>query len=71
MRDDENIDLYAVLQVHPTAEPEIVDAAYRRLARMYHPDVNKSTGAHETMMRINLAYEILGAPCIREALCLE
>ena len=71
MRDDENIDLYAVLQVHPTAEPEIVDAAYRRLARMYHPDVNKAPGAHETMIRINLAYEILGDPCIREALCLE
>lgn len=62
MRDDENIDMYAVLQVHPTAEPEIVDAAYRRLARMYHPDVNKAPGAHETMIRINLAYEILGDP---------
>ena len=67
MRDDENIDLYAVLQVHPTAEPEIVDAAYRRLARMYHPDVNKAPGAHETMIRINLAYEILGDPAKRAA----
>ena len=67
MRDSENIDLYAVLQVHPTAEPEIVDAAYRRLARMYHPDVNKAPGAHETMIRINLAYEILGDPAKRAA----
>ena len=67
MRDRENIDLYAVLQVHPTAEPEIVDAAYRRLARMYHPDVNKAHGAHETMIRINLAYEILGDPAKRAA----
>ena len=67
MRDHENIDLYAVLQVHPTAEPEIVDAAYRRLARMYHPDVNKVPGAHETMIRINLAYEILGDPAKRAA----
>lgn len=67
MRDNESIDLYAVLQVHPTAEPEIVDAAYRRLARMYHPDVNKSPGAHETMIRINLAYEILGDPAKRAA----
>lgn len=67
MLDSENIDMYAVLQVHPTAEPEIVDAAYRRLARMYHPDVNKSPGAHETMIRINLAYEILGDPAKRAA----
>lgn len=67
MRDSENIDLYAVLQVHPTAEPEIVDAAYRRLARMYHPDVNKAPGAHETMIRINLAYEIIGDPAKRAA----
>lgn len=67
MLDSENIDMYAVLQVHPTAEPEIVDAAYRRLARMYHPDVNKSPGAHETMIRINLAYEIIGAPAKRAA----
>lgn len=67
MRKDENIDLYAVLQVHPTAEPEIVDAAYRRLARMYHPDVNKAPGAHETMIRINLAYEILDDPAKRAA----
>ena len=64
MRDDENIDLYAVLQVHPTAEPEIVDAAYRRLTRMYHSDVNKTPGAHETMIRINLAYETLGGPVL-------
>lgn len=67
MRDNENIDLYAVLQVHPTAEPEIVDAAYRRLARMYHPDVNKAPGAHETMIRINLAYETLADPAKRAA----
>lgn len=57
MRDEE--DLYAILQVHPTAEPEIVEAAYRRLARMYHPDVNKSPHAHAIMTRINRAYEIL------------
>jgi len=41
-----------------------VDAAYRRLTSMYHPDVNKAPGARETMIRINLAYEILGAPVL-------
>ena len=60
MRDEE--DLYAILQVHPAAEPEIVEAAYRRLARMYHPDVNKSPHAHAIMTRINRAYEILKDP---------
>ena len=33
-------DLYKVLQVDPHAEPEVVDAAFRRMARKYHPDVN-------------------------------
>ena len=69
MRDEE--DLYAILQVHPAAEPEIVEAAYRRLARMYHPDVNKSPHAHTIMTRINRAYEILKDPSKRAQYDLE
>ena len=69
MRDEE--DLYAILQVHPAAEPEIVEAAYRRLARMYHPDVNKSPHAHAIMTRINRAYEILKDPPKRAQYDLE
>ena len=58
----DHTDLYAELQVHHLAEPEVVDAAYRRLVRMYHPDVNKSPDANERMKRINLAYEVLSDP---------
>ncbi len=53
-------DLYEMLQVSPSAEPEVIDAAYRRLARKYHPDVDKSPAANREMRRLNAAYDILG-----------
>ncbi len=52
-------DYYEILQVHPTAEPEVIDAAFRRLARKYHPDVSKEAEAARRMREINAAYEIL------------
>jgi len=52
-------DLYEILQVHHSAEPEVIEAAYRRLARMYHPDVNSDPAAAQYMKDINLAYELL------------
>lgn len=52
-------DYYEILQVHFNAEIEVIEAAYRRLARKYHPDVNKSFDAEKRMASINLAYEIL------------
>ena len=55
-------DLYEILQVHHAAEPEVVEAAYWRLARKYHPDVNKSDQAEGMMKALNLAYEVLGDP---------
>ncbi len=58
-------DLYAELQVHHLAEPEVIESAYRRLSRMYHPDVNKSPDANERMKRLNLAYEVLRDPVKR------
>ena len=56
----ETQDLYEILQVHPSAHPDVITAAYRRLAWLYHPDRNPSPDAEERMKRINLAYEILG-----------
>lgn len=50
-------DYYRILQVHPTAEPEVVQAAYRRLARKYHPDTSHDRGAK--MQELNEAYEVL------------
>ena len=52
-------DYYEILQVHPLAEPEIIEVAYKRLSRKYHPDVDHSPDATEKMKRINIAYEVL------------
>ena len=60
-------DLYEVLQVHPGAEPEVVDAAFRRLTRKYHPDRNPSPDATEVTQRLNAAYEVLRDPARRAA----
>ncbi len=53
-------DHYRTLQVRHDASPEVVEAAYRRLCKLYHPDVNRSGHAAERMKTINRAYEVLG-----------
>ena len=53
-------DYYKILQVHPTAEQEVIKAAYDRLARKYHPDVSQEPFAPQRMAEINEAYEVLG-----------
>lgn len=58
-------DLYDILQVAPHAEPEVIESAYKRLARKYHPDVNQSADASERMRALNRAYEILSNPAER------
>ena len=58
-------DLYETLQVHHSAEPEVIESAYRRLARMYHPDVNPDPAAARYMQEINSAYENLKDPVKR------
>ncbi|MCS7061004.1 MAG: DnaJ domain-containing protein [Anaerolineae bacterium] len=60
-------DYYKVLQVDPSAEPEVITAAYRRLAFKYHPDTNKSPEAEARMRQINEAYEVLSNPVRRAA----
>lgn len=55
-------DLYAVLQVHPRAEPEVLRAAYRVLARKYHPDHG---GDARRMITLNDAWDVLGDPARR------
>jgi len=61
------LDYYRILQVHPEAEKEVIDAAYRRLASKYHPDVSKVSDASERMKHINTAYEVLADPIKRAA----
>ena len=58
--DSPSQDLYSILQVDPAAEAEVIDAAYRRLARKYHPDVNHAPDAAERMRDLNTAYSVLG-----------
>ncbi len=60
-------DPYKVLQVDPQAEAEVIGAAYRRLARMYHPDVSPDPDSHEKMIAINQAWEQLRDPVKRAA----
>jgi curved DNA-binding protein CbpA len=55
-------DYYSILQVDPGAEKEVIDAAYRRLAAKYHPDVNPSADALERMKQMNAAYDVLSEP---------
>ena len=50
---------YKYLQVYEQAEQEVIEAAYRRLAKKYHPDINSSKEAEEKMKLINQAYDIL------------
>lgn len=55
-------DYYQILQVDRLAEPEVIEAAYRKLAQKYHPDVDKSPEATEKMKRINVAHDVLSDP---------
>ena len=55
-------DAYKVLQVDPEAEDEVIVAAYRRLARKYHPDVATDPEAAVRMAALNAAFERIGKP---------
>jgi len=59
-------DYYEILGVARDANKEDIKRAYRRLARKYHPDVNKEPGAEEHFKEINRAYEVLSEPEIRD-----
>ncbi len=55
-------DYYEILNVPRGADQEEIKRSYRRLARKYHPDVNKEEGAKEKLQEINNAYEVLSDP---------
>jgi len=54
--------LYETLEVSENATSEEIKKAYRKLARKYHPDVNKDAKAEEKFKEINAAYEVLSNP---------
>lgn len=55
-------DYYKILQIHPSAKPEIVKVAYRRLSQEYHPDKNKDPASEERMKKLNTARDVLSDP---------
>ena len=58
-------DPYKVLQVDPEAGREVIEAAYKRLARMYHPDVSGDPDSVAKMVQLNQAWEMLRDPARR------
>jgi curved DNA-binding protein len=51
--------LYETLEISENASESEIKKAYRKLARQYHPDVNKEPSAEDKFKEINSAYEIL------------
>jgi curved DNA-binding protein len=55
-------DYYAILGVAQHASQDDIQAAYRKLARRYHPDINQAPEAEEKFKEIGEAYEVLKDP---------
>ena len=55
-------DYYEILGVSKDAKTDDIRKAYRKLAKQYHPDINKSPNAEEKYKEINEAYEVLKDP---------
>lgn len=60
-------DYYETLGIARGASEDDIKKAFRRLARQYHPDVNKDKGAEARFKEVNEAYEVLGDPQKRAA----
>jgi curved DNA-binding protein CbpA len=68
----QELDPYKTLQVDPEAEDEVIAAAYRRLARKYHPDTTAgdpatAAAASARMTALNAAWELIGDRARRAA----
>ena len=55
-------DYYEVLGVSKTASDAEIKSAFRKLAKQYHPDINKEAGAEEKFKEIQEAYAVLSDP---------
>ena len=52
-------DFYDLLGVSRDVDPDSLKRAYRRMARQYHPDINKDPGAEDRFKEIGRAYDCL------------
>jgi len=55
----EKRDYYEVLGVTKNANEDEIKKAYRKLARQYHPDVNKASDAEDKFKEVKEAYDVL------------
>lgn len=55
-------DYYHILGLEPDADDKSIKAAYRKLARKYHPDVSKDDNAEQKFKEVSEAYHVLKAP---------
>ena len=60
-------DYYKILDIARDASADEIKQAYRRLARKYHPDINKNANAEQKFKELGEAYEVLQDPEKRKA----
>ena len=64
-----NKNYYEILQINQNASSEIIEKAYKTLAKKYHPDLqeeSKKSESEEILKEINEAYEVLSDPIKRK-----
>jgi curved DNA-binding protein CbpA len=59
-------DYYAILGVHPSAEGDVITAAFKTLAKKYHPDTARSSSSSARFIEVQEAYDVLRDPIRRK-----